>query len=433
MARGQNYVTALFRRGAPVLASTPGELPHGVDDPEPVAAARRLSALARSRVEPADDPLMIRATRYAVLLPLCYRLLMIPAAWLWLVLAFPASAVLNVIAWLVIAASAASILWVLRVPDRRGRGTPLLLAADTAFALVVALVAGLTTPAGLCWPGQSVTFVYLTGTVALWTIGRGVPAGLLVAALGVVLQGALLWAGPRPLIGDSEIACLVSGAAMLVVAVVAAGGALLLIGLATRLALAIGLRLGHTGERARAERILHDTALQALEAIALSTAAAESDPRAQLARVRDAARAQARELRRVLGTTRAPDGLAAELAAVATEMARDGLKAELSLSDIGDDRLSDARRAAVGEAVRESLRNTLKHAGTRDVVVRMEERDGGIAVITRDHGAGYDEGERPPGFGVSESMKARLAEVGGWCRIESRPGHGTRATLWVPR
>ncbi|WAL67293.1 ATP-binding protein [Amycolatopsis cynarae] len=433
MTRGQNYVGALFRRGAPVLASTPRELPPGVDDPEPLAAAGRLSALARSRVEPADDPLMIRATRYAVLLPLAYRLCMLPAAWLWLVLAFPATAVLNAIAWLGIAGNAASILWVLRVPDRRGRRAPVLLAADAAFALVAAPVAAFTSPAALYWPGQWVTFVYLTGTVALWTIGRGVPAGLLVAALGTAMEGLLRWAGPLPPIGDAEIATLVSGAAMLVVAVVASGGALLLIGLATRLALAIGLRLGHTAERDRAERILHDTALQALEAIALSTSADDRDPRAQLARVRDAARAQARELRRVLGTAGAPDGLATELAAVAAEMARDGLRAELSLSDIGDDRLSEARRAAMRDAVREALRNTLKHAGTRDVVVRMEERDGGIAVVTRDHGAGYDEEERPPGFGVSESMTARLAEVGGWCRIESRPGDGTRATLWVPR
>jgi signal transduction histidine kinase len=87
----------------------------------------------------------------------------------------------------------------------------------------------------------------------------------------------------------------------------------------------------------------------------------------------------------------------------------------------------------VRDAAREALRNTIKHSGTREVVVRLEERDGGIAVITRDHGAGYDENTRPAGFGVSESMKARLTEVGGWCRIESWPGRGTRVTLWVPR
>jgi signal transduction histidine kinase len=168
--------------------------------------------------------------------------------------------------------------------------------------------------------------------------------------------------------------------------------------------------------------------LQTLEAIALT-----DDGPGQLARVRDAAHAQARELRRTLRDTDAPDGLAAELATLATEMAREGLRAELAISDVGDDQLSEVRRIAVRDAAREALRNTIKHAGTQEVVVRMEERDGGVVVITRDHGVGYDEDARPPGFGVSESMKARLAEVGGWCRIESPPGGGTRVTMWVPR
>jgi signal transduction histidine kinase len=408
-------------------------MPAEVDDPEPVSAVRRMGAMAATRVDTARDPLLIRATRYAVLLPLSYRTCMLPVSWLWLVIGVGSTPVLTTIAWIGTASNLAAAGWVLRVPDRRGLLTRLLLYADVVFAVVASILTSATVPPGLYWPGSWVTFVYLTGTVALWTMCRGVVAGLLLAALGIVLQGVMLWIGPLPDIGPVEAASLFGAAGMLLVAVATGLGSLVLLGLATRLALATGLRLGQGAERARAERTLHDTALQALEAFAIGSTADDVDPRGQLSRVRGAARAQAGELRRALNETGTSDGLATELAALATEMARDGLRAELSISEIGDDRLSEVRRVAVRDAAREALRNTIKHAGTREVVVRMEERDGGVAVITRDHGAGYDEGARPAGFGVSESMKARLAEVGGWCRIESRPGRGTRVTMWVPR
>ena len=66
-------------------------------------------------------------------------------------------------------------------------------------------------------------------------------------------------------------------------------------------------------------------------------------------------------------------------------------------------------------------------------MLRIEERDGGIAVIARDHGSGFSDADRPAGFGISESIAARLAEVGGRSQVHSQPGRGTRVTLWVPR
>lgn len=433
MARGTNFLAALLRQGAPVLASTPRDLPSEVDDEEPVPALRRMGAMAASQVGAPRDPLMIRATRYAVLSPMAYRIFLLPVVWLSMVIAYGPAPVPTVLAWLGIVGNVAGAVWVLRVPDRRGRLNKLLLKVDVGYALVATLLVSVTVPAELYWPGSWIAVVYLTGTVALWTISRGILAGLFLVLSGFAAQCLALWLAPLPSIGSHEIAGVVRGGGLLVVAVVTGAGSLVLLGLATRLALAIGLRLGQGAERARTERALHDTILQALEAIALSSDADDADPRGELTRVRQAALAQANELRRVLQENAASDGLAAELATLATEMARDGLRAELSISDIGDDRLSDARRVAVRDAAREALRNTIKHAGTHEVVVRLEELDGGVAVITRDHGVGYDEGERPAGFGVSESMRARLAEVGGWCRIESQPGRGTRVTMWVPR
>lgn len=412
-----------------MIASTPRDLPKQIDDPEPTAAAGRIRAMFSSRAEPPTDTLMIRAVRYAVLLPLTYRLFVVPVVWLWLVIGFGSTPVLTTIAWLGAACNAAAGVWLLRVPDRRGTRTALLMWIDLVFIVAASLVFALTVPASLYWPGGWIVFVYLTGTVVLWTMCRGIGPGVLISALAVVLQALMLWLGPLPWLTRAEVAQLVGVGGVMLAAVVAGMGALILIGLATRLTLAIGMRLGQSTERARTERALHDTVLQTLEAIALT-----DDGPGALGTARDAARAQAAGLRKLLrDSDSSPDGLAAELTTLATEMARDGLRAELAISDIGDDELSEVRRIAVRDAAREAMRNTIKHAGTREVVVRMEERDGGVVVITRDHGVGYDEQTRPPGFGVSESMKARLAEVGGWCRVESRPGNGTRVTMWVPR
>ena len=59
-------------------------------------------------------------------------------------------------------------------------------------------------------------------------------------------------------------------------------------------------------------------------------------------------------------------------------MARDGLRAQLVIAELDDDTFSEVRQIAIRDAVREALRNTLKHAGTDHVVVRVEERDGGV-------------------------------------------------------
>ncbi|WP_246257893.1 sensor histidine kinase [Amycolatopsis anabasis] len=436
--REANFLLALLRQGAPVIAATPNELPAGLDDPTPVSAVHRISALAATDAAAPRDPLMVRATRYAVLLPLAYRIVLIPVVWLWLVAAFGFGEVhsATAVAAVAVLSNVGSLIWVLRVPDRSGAVTRNLLYADVVFALAANVLVSATVPGDLYARATWVPWIYLSGTVALWTVSRGVPAGLFLVALSAPLQAVMLWTSDLPRITTIEVAGAVSGTGMLLVAVVTAVGALILVGLGTRLALAIGLRRGRTAERARADRFLHDTVLQSLEAMALTSADDAADPGGQLARLRGLARAQATELRRGLDKPEEPQpshGLGEELAALATEMARDGLRAQLVFADLHDDALSEVRRIAVRDAVREALRNTIKHAGTRKVVVRLEEREGGIAVIARDHGVGYDESERPPGFGVSKSMKARLAEVGGRCTVESRPGHGTRVTLWVPR
>lgn len=209
---------------------------------------------------------------------------------------------------------------------------------------------------------------------------------------------------------------------------------LTLVVVAAAVAHAAGARRGRRVERAATNRYLHDAVLPTLEAFALAGPADADRAPEKLADLRRAARAQAAALRRDLlpQAESTPDcGLTARLRPAIAEAERQGLRVDL-VAEI-DPALPRVRGVAVREAIRESLRNTRKHAGVDRAQVLIVERSGGFAVIARDRGAGFRVGEPPGGFGLRESIVARMAEVGGSARIESRPGQGTTITVWVPR
>lgn len=195
-----------------------------------------------------------------------------------------------------------------------------------------------------------------------------------------------------------------------------------------------GIRRGRRLARVTTNRYLHDVVLPALEAFALATTADADRAPEKLADLRAAARAQATALRRDLlpgRRVRADSSLAADLRSAIAEEERQGLRVDL-VAEV-DPELPASRGVAVREAIRESLRNTRKHAGVDRAQVRIVERFGGFAVIARDRGVGFRVGDPPGGFGLRESIVSRMAEVGGTAHIESRPGCGTTVTVWVPR
>jgi signal transduction histidine kinase len=206
----------------------------------------------------------------------------------------------------------------------------------------------------------------------------------------------------------------------------AAGGVTVLLGLGLWSAFNAGMRHGRAIERARADRRIHDTALPALDAVALLAGPGE---------VGQAAREYAANLRQDLDRGRGPVRLSDDLAGVVAEQSRRGLHTRLRLRDLDtsvDSGLPAERRTALREATGEALRNTVRHSGVREAEVTVETRDGGVAVTARDTGSGFDMDACDPGFGIGESIVARMSEVGGSATIESRPGAGTRVTLWVP-
>jgi hypothetical protein len=177
--------------------------------------------------------------------------------------------------------------------------------------------------------------------------------------------------------------------------------------------------------RNQEHRLLHDSALQTLEAIATGIAGVDD--------VRDEARREADYLRAALsGRGAVVDGLAAEFGSLGTEMWRRGLRLEVVAAELVGEPAPECA-AALRDATREAVLNVAKHAGVDRAVLHVASLStGGVAVTVRDHGRGFDLERGQRRFGIDKSIVARLSEVGGQATFWSEPGAGTRVELWVP-
>jgi signal transduction histidine kinase len=431
--RRAGFLLTLLRRGAPAMATATSDLDDDIADPTPVRALRRMRSMAGPVDPTVQDNLLLRATRYVAMVPLAYRIVAVLGA---LAGFFAeggggAPAVVGV-AVLAVVLNLFGLRWLLRsAPFHSGNAARLLL-LDVVVTLAAYLVVAASVPPSSFDAAMQVPGKQLLGAVALLTLALGVGYGVGLMVLSIPLRMLAWWLNT----GVFNVKQGFTGFGTMLGVVLTATGALVLLGLGTRLALAYGIRNGRLAERARQHRALHDSVLQTLEILALPR---QGDPARQLDELRGIARAQALEVREMIekaqreSAEEAARPLGEKLAALAAEMAREGLRAQLVMAELDEETLTEVRQLAIRDAAREAMRNTLKHAGTDQVVVRVDEREGGVAVVIRDHGTGFDEAHRPAGFGISESITARLAEAGGRARVESSPGSGTRVTLWMPR
>jgi signal transduction histidine kinase len=117
------------------------------------------------------------------------------------------------------------------------------------------------------------------------------------------------------------------------------------------------------------------------------------------------------------------------VAAPAVEVATPAAKVMLPAAAAGE------LTAAVGAA----LDNVRRHAGPNARAwVLLEDESAGVRVTVRDDGAGFapsrlDEAVAAGRLGVAQSMRGRLADLGGTASIWSRPGEGTEVEFWAPR
>ena len=82
-------------------------------------------------------------------------------------------------------------------------------------------------------------------------------------------------------------------------------------------------------------------------------------------------------------------------------------------------------------AVKEALHNIVQHAGPCQAVLRLRLEEESLVVVVEDNGRGFENGGLPSGNGLT-NLAQRLEKAGGSCRIESKPGEGTRVTFISP-
>jgi signal transduction histidine kinase len=198
--------------------------------------------------------------------------------------------------------------------------------------------------------------------------------------------------------------------------------------------------------RARDEvaRTLHDGVLQTLAIVERSA----GDP--ALARL---ARDQERELRdflsaapetlvagragRAMGSRRAPQGASA---ALAVELRKAAARYEAAFGGavrviVADDVpvLEEASVDALSRAAGEAMTNAGKHGHAAHVTVYVEpEGEAGVFCSVKDDGEGFSVAEVAEGFGITRSIRARIAEVGGTVEVDSAPASGTEVRMRIP-
>ena len=233
-------------------------------------------------------------------------------------------------------------------------------------------------------------------------------------------------------------------------AYVSAGGAILLLYLALRIALTSFLTRRMNREQEEAIRKLeqgrvlyelHDTVKQSVHGISLALRAAmEAERRGE----REAAR---RMLDRALEASQEAEYRVSEpydeLQAVDGESPSnpsDYLRHRLMKFEeyfgiathedfrVPFELLSPEEVAAAQRVIVEASWNAVKHAQARNLWLETRRVDSVVIVRTRDDGRGFDTGDPPPGLGL-RYMRRRAGEVGAELDIISSPGRGTAVQL----
>jgi signal transduction histidine kinase len=199
-------------------------------------------------------------------------------------------------------------------------------------------------------------------------------------------------------------------------------------------------------ERARIARDIHDGIAQSLAfrrmRIDLWLDWLDSDRgrlRAELIENKQLLREQINELRRAIFALRPVQfdelGFAGGLHRYIVEFAgQHGWNVQVDLGGVPA-ALSPELEAVCFRIVQEALTNVAKHAQATDVAVLIDQADGGLRVIVKDNGQGFDPGQLSGQDGVHlglRQMRERLLALRGQLTSLSRRGAGAELRAWIP-
>jgi len=213
--------------------------------------------------------------------------------------------------------------------------------------------------------------------------------------------------------------------------------------MAARRHLLNNIAAGGDEARRRFATALHDDSLQLLTGAELQLERLRlevdgSPSRGQLDQLRQTLRRVEDSLRRLLtNVSPEPLQLPASLREAISERL-ESMRVQAGIEPTNDSSLPDdlplAIQAIAMKNIGEALNNVEKHARATRVQVVAKVVDGGIRVQVIDDGTGFvvAEAARVPGHIGLVAMRERAQLAGGWCRIESDPGTGTKVDFWVP-
>jgi signal transduction histidine kinase len=317
-------------------------------------------------------------------------------------------------------------------------------AADSGVYVMLALCAWWCVPAALCGDSSNWLYIVLVGQLVA-------PAWFTSAAMLAVLafaSAAAYWAGAAliPPAGSAAASPATACVLLLAVATAAWFGRRILrrravaadadLELADRQSREQYVVLSRTIERREDERLLHDTVLNTLTALARGSRADDVMSRCR----EDVALIEGLLADPGDGMGTACGGLLAAIEAVVGQMRSRGLVVHLDVTggagsgDGSAPPVPTRVTQAVVHAVREALTNVASHAATAEAWIEVgPEAAGGLGVTVRDAGAGFDPDQVDPArLGLRRSIVERVADQGGQASIRSAPGEGTVVSLRWP-
>lgn len=198
-------------------------------------------------------------------------------------------------------------------------------------------------------------------------------------------------------------------------------------------------------ERQRMARELHDTLAQGLAGLILQLEAVDQQltrdrPQRAQAIAQQAmtrARLTLADARRAIDDLRTGDTASGNLAErVRAEIERfaaaTGILCELDCAPPSS--IPDSLQEHAFRAIAEGLANVARHARASRAWVRLAEVNGGLEIVVRDNGAGFDSAEvngRAGHYGLT-GLRERARLAGGSLEVTGKPGPGTTLTLRLP-
>lgn len=197
-------------------------------------------------------------------------------------------------------------------------------------------------------------------------------------------------------------------------------------------------------ERRRIARDLHDDLNQKLAALSIALSNVRQQmPASEQKLIRELTQVQSRTADlvhdiRELSHDIHPSilehgGLAPTLTAFAAELSQqENFQLGLKLPE-QPEHLPQGVTIAIYRIAQEGIRNVLRHAGTRRAEISLDVNDGGLTLLIRDQGRGFDlEGVRENGGLGLISIEERVRLLNGRFDVTSQYGRGTTLRIEVP-